>query len=619
MAWPKRERGMAEMLDAALQCNALGLSAFPLTRRGKKAAIEWARYQKERPSETQIKSWWHHRPDANIAVACGPVSRVLVVDVDGDKGAATIARLQETYGPLPVTWRSRTGKGEHIWFRYPEGAEIGNARGQLKNSGVDIRGDGGYVVAPGSIHENGTRYIWRDGAHPDRVPLADMPQWFLDLLKEPTKPADTAPQAPAAPAIATDDRYVAAALKGELAAVAGALEGERNSTLNTAAFKLAGFIAAGKLTESEIRSALTHAALSVGLSLPEIEATIDSGIEAGIQQPREMPEPRSSPARRPGERRTMPGNSSQAVESDRRALRSLTIGELLALELPPREYILSPIVPRRGLVMLFAQRGIGKTYTALSIAYAVASGGSALKWHAPKPRRVLYIDGEMPLEALQERLADITAGAENEPPAENLRLLAADYQEWMPDLSTHEGQAALEPFLDGTEFVVLDNLSTLVRCEGESESDSWIPIQEWLLKLRRRGITVLLVHHAGKNGSQRGTSKREDILDTIIALKRPGDYDAAQGARFEVHLEKARGISGDDAKSFEASLQISDTPTDRSARWVCTEMEDARLNSAVELFKLKMSVRDVATELTISKSTAQRLRDKAREKGLLDG
>jgi putative DNA primase/helicase len=72
----------------------------------------------------------------------------------------------------------------------------------------------------------------------------------------------------------------------------------------------------------------------------------------------------------------------------------------------------------------------------------------------------------------------------------------------MPDLSTREGQDALKPFLEGVELLVLDNLSSLVRCGGESESDTWIPIQEWLLKLRRRGIAVLLVHHAGKSGSQ---------------------------------------------------------------------------------------------------------------------
>ena len=68
--------------------------------------------------------------------------------------------------------------------------------------------------------------------------------------------------------------------------------------------------------------------------------------------------------------------------------------------------------------------------------------------------------------------------------------------------------------------------------------------QRWLLSLRRRGVSVLFIHHAGKGGQQRGTSRREDILDTVIALRRPHDYSPKEGARFEVHLEKARGLYG---------------------------------------------------------------------------
>ncbi len=72
---------------------------------------------------------------------------------------------------------------------------------------------------------------------------------------------------------------------------------------------------------------------------------------------------------------------------------------------------------------------------------------------------------------------------------------------------------------------------------------------------RRRGVSVLIVHHAGKGGEQRGTSRREDVLDTSISLRRPNDYVPTEGARFEVHFEKARGIHEDRAKPFEAKLE----------------------------------------------------------------
>ena len=82
----------------------------------------------------------------------------------------------------------------------------------------------------------------------------------------------------------------------------------------------------------------------------------------------------------------------------------VSAADLLALDIKPREMALAPIMPLPGLAMLYAPRGMGKTFVALSAAYAIASGGKALRWTAPTPRRVLYIDGEMPAVQLQERL-----------------------------------------------------------------------------------------------------------------------------------------------------------------------------------------------------------------------
>src|SRR5262249_3310327 len=219
------------------------------------------------------------------------------------------------------------------------------------------------------------------------------------------------------------------------------------------------------------------------------------------------------------------------------------------MDIPRREMLLANILPMKGLMMIYSRRGVGKTHMSVGIAVAAASGGTFLRWSAPAPRRVLLIDGEMPLVTLQERLAAAVAASNKEPPdASYLRLIAADYQEdGIPDLSTAEGIEAIEPFIaDGVDLVILDNLSTLCRSGKENESESWGPVQEWLLALRRRGISVVIIHHAGKNGAQRGTSKREDVLDTVINLVHPDDYQPDQGARFEIHFEKLRGFVGDD-------------------------------------------------------------------------
>ena len=115
--------------------------------------------------------------------------------------------------------------------------------------------------------------------------------------------------------------------------------------------------------------------------------------------------------------------------------------------------------------MLYAARGIGKTHLALSVAHAVASGGTVLGWRAPRPAPVLYIDGEMPMTALQERYAAIVkgSGTPDLPSDEHLRLLPANaFRDGLPDLSTEEGRALLLRCLGPARLVVIDNLSTLV-------------------------------------------------------------------------------------------------------------------------------------------------------------
>ncbi len=95
-------------------------------------------------------------------------------------------------------------------------------------------------------------------------------------------------------------------------------------------------------------------------------------------------------------------------------LRALSLGDLLALELPPREDVLAPWLPTQGLAMLYAPRGIGKTRVGLGVAYAVASGGTFLSWSAPAARGVIYIDGEMPTIVMQQRLAAVANSADTE-------------------------------------------------------------------------------------------------------------------------------------------------------------------------------------------------------------
>ncbi|WP_288758794.1 AAA family ATPase [uncultured Brevundimonas sp.] len=226
--------------------------------------------------------------------------------------------------------------------------------------------------------------------------------------------------------------------------------------------------------------------------------------------------------------------------------------ELLELELPKRNFLLSPWLPEASLSMIYAARGVGKSHLALGIAGAVSGGSDFLGWTCPAPRRVLFVDGEMNRAQLQERVAALFATS----PPDNLSFLAADLQaEDLPCLSTPGGQSVFRTASKDADLIVLDNLATLIRSGDESDVELWKKVQAFLISLRREGKAVLIVHHAGKSGDQRGSSAREDVLETVIKLSPPDDHLPEQGAQFELHFTKNRGFFGQDAAPFEAIFE----------------------------------------------------------------
>jgi putative DNA primase/helicase len=295
----------------------------------------------------------------------------------------------------------------------------------------------------------------------------------------------------------------------------------------------------------------------------------------------------------------------------------IPLAQFLALPMRPRELLLAPIIPEKGLAMLYGARGTGKTYVAHGIAHAVATGTSFLNWQAPKPRRVLLIDGEMPAVALRERLAQVAGPEGATAPyaivgsaprgGAALEVIASDlFQNGLGNLASAPVQAKLERCLGGFDLLILDNLSSLTTALRENDADAWAPIQQWLLRLRRHGVSVLIVHHAGKGGEQRGTSRREDVLDTTISLRRPYDYVPTEGARFEVHIEKGRTLYGDDARAFEARLAIVDGRTD----WTVSAVDDILSDRVVDMLEAGFSIRDIAEETGMHRSRVHRIKRK---------
>lgn len=312
----------------------------------------------------------------------------------------------------------------------------------------------------------------------------------------------------------------------------------------------------------------------------------------------------------------IPAQESAPADDSASRIVVVSLMDFVTRDIPPRERILAPWLLSQSLNMLYAWRGVGKTHVALGIAYATASGGSFLKWQAVQPRKVLYLDGEMPAASMQERLKRLVASTDEDFDPDYFRLVTPDLQNGsMPDLATAEGQEAIESILGDTELIVVDNLSSLARSGGrENDAESWLPIQPWAMRQRQMGRSVLFVHHSGKGGSQRGTSKKEDILDTVLTLKRPADYNPEDGAVFEVHFEKTRDMRGEDAQPFEARLQPAE---DGSSAWIFASVEDSTFDRVVKLVKEGLTQKEIAEELGVNKSTVSRHYNKAADVGLV--
>ncbi|HET7321430.1 MAG TPA: bifunctional DNA primase/polymerase [Longimicrobiaceae bacterium] len=221
-----------------------------------------------------LNRWWKRTPAANVGIATGAESGLLVLDLDGDPRELLSDRT------LPTTPAQRTGGGGYqLFYRFPAAlAEVATTRAGVLPS-VDTRGRSGFVVAPPSLHPSGGRYRWCDGYGPGDVPLAPPPAWLVDALDPAPR---TTPPAPLHLPVGRvhGPRYVAAAIERECAELARTPEGRRNEALNRAAFALARFVAEGLASPEPVICALAYAAAAAGLKEREISRTIESAFRA---------------------------------------------------------------------------------------------------------------------------------------------------------------------------------------------------------------------------------------------------------------------------------------------------------------------------------------------------
>lgn len=164
--------------EAAHRYVGRGWSVLPLRPASKLPLMRWEIFQSQRAGAVEIDQWFERWPDANIGIVTGRISGLVVLDVDPKHGGDdSLVHIEERHGPLPHSPEVLTGGGgRHVYFRHPGGV-VRNRVGIAQ--GIDLRADGGYVVAPPSRHPSGRDYVWEVAHHPDDTVLAELPAWVL--------------------------------------------------------------------------------------------------------------------------------------------------------------------------------------------------------------------------------------------------------------------------------------------------------------------------------------------------------------------------------------------------------------------------------------------------------
>lgn len=291
-----------------------------------------------------------------------------------------------------------------------------------------------------------------------------------------------------------------------------------------------------------------------------------------------------------------------------------TMGEFMDKKLKPLTYLIDPLVPECGVSLLYAERGAGKTFMALSLACAAASGFDFLNFKVATPCKVLYIDGEMDAREIQSRLSLLEKGFVEEGKIvnrENLRLFLCGMQNGvqMPNLASPEQQLSLEYEIADAQLIIIDNISCLYDSGGkENEHNTWTQYNMWSISQRGKGRAILWCHHCGKdkNRGPRGSSSIENILNYSMALSVPEEHTADQGLCVTVSYTKSRGKGDESVKDFCAKLV---SPADKSClRWVMSDTN--RQTQTKQVQKLKddgLTLKQISKMLGVSKSTAHRM------------
>jgi hypothetical protein len=512
-------------LDTALAYTRLGIRVVPIKPGHKYPGID--NWQNLATDDTDVvTSWWSgDYKSYGIGIATGRTKhgQIFVVDVDDRdeyRGSDTLHDLEQRYGALPETVTAITGTGgQHLYFYSP--VEVRNDAGSRLGVGLDIRGEGGQVLAAPTTHPNGKQYQWVDGLSPlDRKP-SDAPQWLLTLLT--TQPAMIKPQGTTdlflADPTTPSARYCAQTTWEQLLIPDGWTlaktdrHGEQHWTRP------------GKDTRDGISATIGH---NGNDALIVFTSTIPWLPEGGYNRFGYMAARDHNGDWKQAAKQYLAHNTTPADTT------IITPDEMLDMlvdwktfwtqEHIVEDWIAKPLIARARQTALFAGAKTGKSWLTLNVVAALATGKPILG-HPPQTQvHCLYLDYEMVEADLYERLEQFGYTEDDDLSHLHYALIPS-----LPPLNTAEGASAMMRLCELTkaEVVVIDTTGRAIEGE-ENSADSYREFARTTgLALKRAGIACVRTDHAGKDGGkkhgQRGSSAKNDDVDIVYRLDKTDD------------------------------------------------------------------------------------------------
>jgi len=277
--------------------------------------------------------------------------------------------------------------------------------------------------------------------------------------------------------------------------------------------------------------------------------------------------------------------------------------------LPEQKVLLTangePCLRSETLNEIFAYRGIGKSMLIAGLIRVLIQGGELLTFKSDGGNRVLLVDGELPAGLLQKRL-QLHVG-ETDPSALMVRSVANMPGHCMPPLSDPKQQKLFVDYIERARpDVIIFDTRTAIFKHDTNNAEQLLRVNDFLIKLRSYGFCVLITHHAGKNGTQRGRTDNDDDLDLIIKLDKRAGWEPGMGLEFDLKFDKVR--YGDHVRPFEAKF-------DTRTGWQLITGATTTYDRVVGALKAGRSIQPLAKELGIGVSGVLAIKKRAEDAG----